>query len=220
MRSLHAIGGMCNRLRAILSRLTMYGELEVCWRTDQIVSFGHFEEIFQPIEGLTFRPDSSCAEESLHAHPDAAYGWEAIYTQLKPKDALLGRIARLKPDYDYSAVHIRRTDNHHVLNTLGLPQTTDGEFIEWIKKAPGPLYLATDNGVTQRRMLNACALIDKEVIVAETLLIDTGSEDKRYTSLDTAVVDLFMCGGSSYFMGSRFSSSFTNTINILRALSA
>ena len=69
-------------------------------------------------------------------------------------------------------------------------------------------------------MLNACALIDKEVIVAETLLLDTGSEDKRYTTLETAVVDLFLCAGSSHFMGSRFSSSFTNTINILRALSA
>jgi len=212
---------MCNRLRAILSRLAVYGELEVCWKEDEIVAFEHFEQVFQPISGLTFSSTiNGNTEASLHSLPDAPYGWEAIYTQLKPKDALLERIERLRPKYPYSAVHIRRTDNHHVLNTLGLPQTTDEEFIEWMKLASGPIYIATDNGITQRRMQNACALIDKEQFTAETLLVDTGSEDRRYTDLACAVVDLWLCAGSSEFMGSRVSSSFTHTIDVMRDLKA
>ena len=51
---LHAVGGLCNRLRAILSYLAAHDTLTVVWEPDEYVSHGRFSDVFGPLDGVTF----------------------------------------------------------------------------------------------------------------------------------------------------------------------
>ncbi len=76
------------------------------------------------------------------------------------------------------------------------------------------MYLATDNKVTQDE------LCDGRRFHVGTLLPDSperqeNGDQRRWSSLAGAVVDIYTCAGASQFMGSP-GSSFTDMIETLR----
>lgn len=214
---LNAIGGLSNRLQAVLSRRGR-GHLDVVWLLDDPPVPVRFEDLFEPLPDVTFHDNGSADVQAWDVVGDAPEGWELGYRDLKPRKEILDRIAELNVG-TYAAAHIRRSVNHANLARAHGQFTTDDEFDEWIGalSKPMPAYLATDNAETQRRFLAKWGT--RGLIVGRE--IRSGEADQRdraiHTSLADAVVDLYVCAGAALFKGSGFS-SFTDTIERLRAL--
>ncbi len=219
MRTLRAVGGMANRLQAILSHRAAYGPLLVTWDLEEPALAGaRFSDLFEPLDGVEFR-EHGTAPESCHVCPDAPSDWVMGYRDLKPVLSIVREIEAIRPDVEYDAVHVRRSSGFvENVETLGVSATTDAEFDAWIVNRGGPLYVATDNAETQREYLYRW---QQDVIVYRR--ITTGTERQGlgnhaiHTSVADAVVDLYVCAGAERFMGTR-GSSFTDTINRLRSL--
>lgn len=215
---LHAVGGLCNRLRAILSYRAVLGDLTVVWEPDEYVSHGRFRDVFLPIQGVDFVDSGWWMKEDFAPHPDAPAGWEDAYRLLHPVDTVHLRMTQcVESRNSYLAVHIRRTDHVPDVSTHGGNMTPWSDFLEWAKQTAEPIYVATDNGVTQRNAYDAWPLR----FMCCTRL--GGSEEQLLTdhsrngTLADAVVDLFVCSQAREFKGSN-ASSFTDTIEILRRL--
>jgi hypothetical protein len=211
---LYAIGGMCNRLRAILSYRAIYGELDIVWEPDETVAYARWEDIFQPLDGVRFLTSGLWDVEDFAPAKDAPPGWERAYRDVVPTPPLMERIAEVKAwvGPTYLAVHIRRTDHVPNIQTLGMQVETLEEFGRWAQQwAELPLYLATDNRETQDRF--------PDWVVGTRFLPSSeiqGLEDHhRNGPLADAVVDLFVCAAALRFKGSA-SSSFSDTIEALR----
>lgn len=219
---LHAIGGMCNRLQAILSLRAVHGPLDVLWTPDTPVSGADFLDVFEPLPGVTFVHHGGHADcEAWGVHPGSPASWVDGYRGLVPVEAVHERVAEtvhagLAPSF--AAMHVRRTD--HVPNSTSRGEwvETDNEFVEWAESTPGlPLYLATDNGETQQTMARR---LPRRIFTAHSLPGVSTQElgdNRRNGTLADAVVDLFVCAGATHFKGSRWS-SFSDTIERLRSL--
>ena len=204
------IGGLCNRLRTVLSYRAA-GVSLFQWVPDGEIANARFDDVFEPLAGVQFvdteSPDIVTCDPS-HEAP----GWETNYRSLRLRPEHLARVKEVRPPYPYAAMHIRRTD-HKDYEPARLDPTTDDEFHRWVATLPGvyTVFLATDNALTQREFPFAIAnrLIDSHPEQ------DTGGH--RNTSLADAAVDIFVCAGAHCFMGSKHS-SFTDTIVLLRSL--
>ena len=53
---IHAVGGLANRLRAVLSHRERDGFVEVGWQQDEPVSCAHFLDVFEPITRVSWGP--------------------------------------------------------------------------------------------------------------------------------------------------------------------
>jgi hypothetical protein len=215
---LHAIGGLCNRLQAMLSRRAAHGPISVFWEKSDTVSHAHFLDVFEPIEGIQFVNDGWDAE-AWDVAREAPRGWERAYQELAPLTGLEKRITRVQSELgDYLAIHVRRTD--HVPNTTSRGERVEAldEYVEWSRQYAGlPIYVATDNGETQQSLQAMLAKAGRVTIVGACL---DGNEwqangnQHRNGSLADAVADLFVCAGATHFKGTRFS-SFSDTIERL-----
>lgn len=203
-------GGLCNRLRVILSWLKKARsegrQLVVYWPIT-VHCNGSFIRHFESIPGV----------HVLQREPEPGRkvdysGWAACgpleIGALKPLPALQERIAAIKaslgPEYD--AMHIRRTD------LPAASDSPDADFEQFVvDAADAPVYLATDNAATQRHFL---AAFGPQKIHTASTITDRGT--LRQTPLDIAIIDLFVCSGAAYFKGTA-SSSFTDFIEALRA---
>ncbi len=156
MSRLLALGGLANKLRAILSYRAVYGTIDVVWLADEYVSHAHFLDVFEPIHGVEFVA-GGWQKEDFAPHPDRPAGWEASYRFLVPKPQVQQRIDELREELkDYVAVHIRRTDHVPNMNSLGLETTPDEAFRRFVAHWPShAVFVATDNGETQRRWTEA-----------------------------------------------------------------
>lgn len=215
---LRPVGGIGNRLRAMMSRLEP--GLVVQWPVDWECAFAEWEDAFEPIDGVTIfnvvrNPDDTfderCDVETCDTAP-LKPGWTAAYRHLKPAPNVKRRIGWGMP---YDAIHVRRTDHAHVIPIEA--KTWDHEFESFCARREGkPIYIATDNAATQRHYSRLYGNF-------WSTRIETGTEKcmygdhTRHTSLADSVVDIFMCAEAERFMGTR-GSSFTDTINILRGL--
>jgi len=216
---LHAVGGLCNRLRALLSYRALYGEIQVMWVPDSPIAMATWADVFEPLPGLEFTPyvQDDWDAEDFAPTPKAPAGWEKAYLELRPKPAIVERVRRLLEGLgpDFSAMHIRRTD--HLQNFAGHQGriASDRDYAVWANQLRLPVYLATDNGQTQRRIRDLLAV---PLHLATPLSGQVSQSDStRHGTLGDAVVDLLVCGRSRHFMGS-YSSSFSDTIEILRGL--
>jgi hypothetical protein len=216
---LHAVGGLCNRLRAILSHRAAHGAIDVIWQRDIPVANAHFLDVFEPLPGVNFL-GGGWDVESFGICPDAPTSWEDEYLSLFPVaqvsaafysilDVRLGRSA-------YDAIHIRSTD--HIPNACasGIAIETYADFGRWLGERTKPVWLATDNGETQRVMRTCWG--------RRVQFNPYGGEEKqaledhhRNSTLQEAVVDLWICAMASEFKGTT-GSSFSDTIKILRRL--
>jgi hypothetical protein len=214
MARIRVEGGLGNRLQALLSCRSVFGELEVVWDPTDDVSHAVWSDVFESLKGVT---DATGFVENgswWSVHPDAKPGWEKQYAELMPTTEVMARIFQYKPAREYLAVHIRRTDyvgNVAAHNNMFPPLE---HYLDWADNWPGLLiYLATDNGETQRKMMR-----DPRVLVGATL---GGVEEQHYQvrtrqgTAQDAVADMFVCARAKHFLGSP-GSSFTETIKRLR----
>jgi hypothetical protein len=202
-----------------MSYRAVHGMLDVVWVCDDYVSGGHFLDVFMPIDGVNFGPGPWDAEDYAPA-TDAPNGWQRSYRKLQLAHGVNARVfdvtRQLSPGY--SAIHIRRTD--HVPNRDGNVES-DGDFVAWLRRqSSADVYLATDNGETQKRWLFAGIAPGQRVRVGHMLPgceVQGLTDHHRNGTLADAVVDLHVCAGAHAFMGSE-GSSFSDTITILRGL--
>ena len=228
---LHPLGGLCNRLNAIFSYRSVYPELTIEWADLHQVGGTQWDEVFEPIPGLTFvtGPDLPSIPDGgeLELGPDfvannhpcktANPNWPTTLKLLKLLPEHQETLGKLMPREPYSAIHVRRTD---FKKQTWAPQTTDDEFLRWIRDVSrGPVYVATDNGTTQIEYLTRIVDMGREGIVLTGIRehADQDKHDHRNTGLSHAAIDLFMCAGSTLFMGTR-GSSFSTMIGLLHNL--
>lgn len=218
------MGGLCNRLRSILSwRSACGGEVEVLWARSEGICRARFTDVFEPLAGVTFTdigdgPAQDYAgpcdvPPTCGLAPDAKPDWTESYRELRPQPHVMARVAEIKAQMagsPYYAIHARRTDHVEHAKRFG-HFTSNDELAGWLLGMPRhlPLYLATDCPKTlswfQDRFVTRWNVEPKAV----------RGYDVRAQSLSDAVVDMWMCMGAREFRGSWFS-SFSETIETLR----
>jgi hypothetical protein len=228
---LRPIGGTMNRVQALLSYRAAHGPMLVHWTPD----VPHFLETFEPLDGVTFHEDYVHTDHVDYGIADGAPAdWRSAYAELRPIASIRERVAAFQATLgDYLAIHVRRTDMTPLAAKIGAPHPSDEEYLAWVMdqsnkhdpstfssilaSAQRPVWVACDNGVTQRkyeqwlgsRFRSGCVLDGKEVHGLD--------EHKVYGSIADAIVDMWMCVGAREAMTQDFG-TFSGTIRILRAL--
>jgi hypothetical protein len=218
----HAYGGLCNRLRVVLSYLEARQKIDVVWVPNGEIAFANFEDVFAPIEGVTFYENfpvgvSDCDIVTTCDPMPGIVGWEHLYRQLLLRPTYKTYYDDLTV-FPFSAVHVRRSDHHDYPPAIE-NHTTDEEFFDWISQQSGDVYVATCDGSTQKKYLSHLRSIGRKAQFAVT--IDERENERmggrRNTPLGEAAIDLFACAHAKNFMGSR-ESSFSNAIYKMRAI--
>ena len=111
---------------------------------------------------------------------------------------------------NYVSVHIRRTDLEESIKNTNL-YLADEVFIDFLDKSDDnkKIYIATDNEITYNKFKNK---------YQNRIKFDyhkTYNDRLRKTSLQDAIIDIYMCVYSNDFMGTVWS-SFSDLIKILR----
>ena len=212
---LRPIGGTMNRIQAVLSYRSAHGPLLVHWTPD----VPHFLETFEPLEGVTFVDDHANGYHQDYGIATAApTDWRRHYAELRPIAPISERVEAFRATLgSYLAIHVRRTDMTPLAAMMGAPHPDDNEYLEWCASRDGSVWVACDNGETQRkyemwlgsRFRSGCVLDGKEVHGL--------SEHKVYGRIEDAIVDMWMCVGAKSCMTQGFG-TFSGTIRILRAL--
>lgn len=219
MIRLHAVGGFANRLQAILSWRAAHGAIEVAWDVNEYVSHAAPLEVLEPIAGVSFVLNASTWSVEDHGHcPTAPKDWRKAYAEVRPVEAIAKRVGKLVADLaPFAAMHVRRTDMVPLVARAGLSLTSDDDYGAWIDRWRPlmPVYLATDNGETQKKWIahgnvHVGARLEGTEIQGE-------ADHHRNGTLADAVVDLLTCARARYFLGAGFG-SFSATIEILRGL--
>ena len=132
--------------------------------------------------------------------------------KLKPKQQLLQKIEEFRQQHwtdDIIGLHIRRTDllNHLKYKKLDSNFSSDEMFISAIEKEISQgcsrFFLATDNEETQKLIYHHFP--DQIISYCQTF----NSEHKRQTTLENALIDLYLLSSCQKIIGSYYS-SFSN----------
>lgn len=218
-------GGLCNRLRFIFSFIKKLKDeneynntlIFVVWRVDSSCN-DYFLNYFKPMNNIVFLNNnlnelnvykSGCKVFSKYKSSNYL-----ILKKLKLKEEIYNKIYNTIKDLEnnYISCHIRRTDLNHFLEKNNKKDKIyqDEDYVKFIKKNRGyHVYIATDNFKTQQyfsKNIKRTKFYEK---------IEKDTRGLRKTSLEHAVVDLFVCALSCEFMGSYFS-SYTDFIKIIR----
>jgi hypothetical protein len=226
------MGGLCNRLAAILSYRAAYGSIIVEWGDTAQVggTLNDWHETFEPISGVTFvegpplpvvhhggpvvLPNGIIADN--FASKAAPPTWVEGYRDLKLQRHLWeNNKADMSKAVFPTAIHVRRTDHVKMAKGMGA-FTSDEEFLGWLADKPDPIYIATDNGTTQRDFAGFIDALKKRAAVYAWIEEhkDQDLHDHRNTGLAHAAIDLFTCARADHFMGTR-GSSYSVTIQLL-----
>ena len=204
---------------------------------------GRFSDLFVPVDGAIVVDEPSQLElicpglsklpsnaipstcfihPGVFATPLETAMWKVLQPQPALRDAIDSKLRELGPSF--VAVHIRRTD--HL--TQGGQRELMRQSGEWVhdedferfledRHPDAAIYLATDNQATQERFgakyggrIKALTPIcpPPREYVDETCV-------HRHTSINDAVVDIFVCAASQAFKGTYYS-SFSDAIQRLR----
>jgi hypothetical protein len=217
------VGGLCNYLRVIFSYYeytkSINCKLVVIWYKTEECN-GYFLDYFEPVEGVEFLEDRNMSMRTyimsfiynVHytgwaVHPD----YSPNYTKLKLLPYIFN-IVKSKIDSlqnNYIAVHIRRTDHIQAAKDNN-SYTTDSDFINFINNFRNNknLYIATDNKKTYD-------MFSKNYNNMVKFNYHNVKSGLRETTMEDAIIDMFMCKYANEFMGSGYS-SFSDTIYALR----
>lgn len=218
-------GGLCNRLRFIFSFIKKLKDeneynntlIFVVWRVDSSCN-DYFLNYFKPMNNIVFLNNNlnelniyKCGCKVFSKYKSSNY---LILKKLKLKEEIYNKIYNTIKDLEnnYISCHIRRTDLNYFLEKNNKKDKIyqDEDYVKFIKKNRGyHVYIATDNLKTQQYFSKN---------IKRTKFYEKIEKDKRglrKTSLEHAVVDLFVCALSYEFMGSYFS-SYTDFIKIIR----
>ena len=213
----HAIGGLANRLRVVFSHRAKHGEIAVQWAPDGEIAGARFDDVFMAIPAVTFLYDDRVpVGGTTDPAPNAPAQWERDYSLLRLRDDHAQRYCALRPGEPYSAIHVRRTDHSAI---AAQDPTRDEEFVEFIHHAYRLVYIATDNGTTQRQYINTVLETGRTPVYVAPIHEHERQDmsGQRNTTLADSAIDLFACAGAYTFKGTRHS-SFSNLIQTLRGL--
>ena len=222
-------GGLSNYLRVIFSYYE-YARLNsedkkiiVLWDVTSPCN-GFFLDYFEPVENIEFintRVDKKRYNElknhkidynGCYQHKD----YNPNYEKLKVLPSIKNKIDNLIKilDNDYIALHIRRTDHIQLAKKYN-KYTTDEDFFNFIENSKNNkeieyknIYVATDNIETYDLFKKKYNLKLNYHKTLNTL---------RKTSMEDAIIDIFMCGNAKIFKGSG-GSTFSNLIDNIREL--
>ncbi|AYV75152.1 MAG: hypothetical protein Terrestrivirus1_26 [Terrestrivirus sp.] len=214
--TIKVIAGLCNRLRTTFSwhkfAKSQNKHLYVVW-TYHDACPGFFLDFFEPVEGITFlRADVNIKNIDYKGdQKHEAFHNVFLYDELKLKPHIQLKIKKImnklstQKSGDYIAIHVRRTD-HTKLAELHNNFTSDKDFFKFLENNSGSnVYLATDNPITQEIFNNK---------YGDKIIVNNKIKNKhthRLTSVEDAIIDLFICLHAKLFKGSGFS-SFTDFI--------
>jgi len=202
-------GGLCNRLRVLFSHLQIAKQnnktLNVYWKINSACNgsfldvFSHIETIYfidKPPEIIDYRGGSSCVKLN-----------KQDYLELIPNEIIQSKIIQLSKN-EFDAIHIRRTD-HVELATQKQKFMPNFIFENFINESDKKVFLACDDKDTRKYFLTK---YPNKIFVND---ITYNSNNQRQTSLEDAVVDLFVCVKSKNFLGTEYS-SYSDLIKLLR----
>ena len=212
--NLQPIGGLCNRLRVLLSYKYEYHnkKINVYWIVKPECP-GFFLDYFEPIENVEFfhsiPKDVKILKEHITCKGSKPYInsvnneeiLKCIFSNLVLKQGLQDKINKIiKDNYNdkYISCHIRRTDHLKAFEKDN--RTCDNDFINFLKKNKGNIYIATDNLDTQKIFYEKF----KERIPYIKFI--EKSDKLRQTSIEDSIIDLYICASSNKFMGTYYSS--------------
>lgn len=213
--TVHAIGGLSNKIRVMLSYLYRANKegkkLKVIWLVDNECP-ENYENLFENIDNLEVISSSNNYDYNTFDADNEEYISNKYHKLLKPIPQIQNSIDSYKKELNdsYIACHIRRTD---ILIFKGEPwfkPKTDEEYMNFIDNCDPTMkiYIATDNRYTQDVFIKK---YDNRIIIKKII----PSNNLRQTSVQDAVVDIYICAGAKYFMGT-IGSSFTDLINNIR----
>ena len=217
MITIKPIGGLCNYLRVIFSYYEYTRknnlELNIIWIKSSMCP-GYFLDYFEPIPHVSFKKYIDKSVKIDYEGCSILKNSQVKYDKLKLK-SYIKKIILDKVDIlnkNYISVHIRRTD-HIRLAKHNNCYTTDEEFIDFLDKSDNNknIYIATDNKITYDKFKKK---------YQNRIKFDYHKRNKcrlRQTSLQDAIIDIYMCVYSDDFMGSGWS-SFSGLIKKLRML--
>ena len=201
--------GLCNKLQFIekwiyISKLYKRN-LNVIWEVSEQCP-GFFLDYFEPIKNVNFYKNN-INNKYLKRKWDRRNN--ANYNQFKLLPYMQEKVNNnIKKLQKYIAIHVRRTDMvDHCKNRKWkiIPYNIYDKFINKYKKYN--LYIATDNKETQNYFYKKY----KNRIKVIKLINENKNKNKRHTSLENAIIDLYTCINAHYFLGSN-KSSFTKYI--------
>jgi hypothetical protein len=213
-------GGLCNRLRAVLSRIEP--GLRVVWPADWEIAGARWDDVFEPLDGVEMLDAVPAGQKpDLVSYEPALVPWQGRLVLLKPGPVIAKRIAKNREllGEEYAAIHVRRTDLASHAPPGHRDHTPDAFFADFLDELPKgmPVFLATDNAQSQRKWMTHLAAYRRPMRVARVLehgKEGDGREAGRHTPLADAVVDLFVCAFASKFAGTD-ASSFSHTVRYL-----
>ena len=205
-------GGLCNYLRVMFTYLvyarSIGARLVVIWELQPILTgdhHGYFDEYFEPVQDVTILRKID-GRRIMYTGTSCYPGVHANYTELKLLPHVQARVDSTLSALgnNFVAAHIRRTDaiaNAQQNNSF----TTDAEFDSFLREhMDKEMYIATDSYDTFSRY---------KAMFPENIKHDYPSvlNQLRQTTLEDAIVDLFVCSCADVFKRSGWS-SFSDTI--------
>jgi len=202
------IGGMCTRIRVILSHLgnSRFNnkKIIVVWSTDEDCN-GFFPNFFEPINKLFFVRDTNKKINytgNLPCPVDDVASFILNLKNIKPNKKIQDEIDKFinqNLSNNYTAIHHRSLDSSNKL-----------EMEKFVKNNnKNKVFIATDNKDTQKEFSRI-----QNTIYYKPIKID---DKKLKTNLEHAIIDFFICLRASKFMGTK-GSAFTDLIEMLRIL--
>ncbi len=222
--------GLCNRLRVLFSYYYYIvkekkDKLTIIWIVDEQCN-GFFLDYFEPLPNVEFYRDNSNnfpndykSKKGISAEPHPKYAltkFNGIFKELIPKPYLMDKINHnLKLlNNNFVAMHIRYTDNlpnikkYDInINSPFLKKYFD--FFDKYIKLNFNIYLATDNKNIQE------IFYEKYPNNFKTIKNIDKPIGLRHSTLENAIIDIFTCSYSKYFINNHIRSSFSETIREL-----
>ena len=217
--NLQPIGGLCNRLRVLLSYKYKYPnkKINVYWIVKPTCP-GFFLDYFEPIENVEFFHSIPTNVKILPEFKTCSSCYNILSSKKKEdfsnlvfNQGLQDKINKIIKDNfndKYISCHIRRTDHIKAFGK-GTKTTVDDDFINFLKNNEGNIYIATDNLDTQKIFYEKF----KERIPYIKFI--EKSDKLRQTSIEDSIIDLYICASSNKFMGTYWS-SYSNFISKLK----
>ena len=209
-----AKSGLNNKLRVLLSYLYRANKenkkLRLIWVSYKECN-GNFKDLFKPIDNVEIiEIEDDTYDYNTWDEDNKEYIDKNYYSLLKPIDSIQNEINYRKKllNNNYIACHIRRTDaiNFHFYKD---DIKKDEDYINFINQYPINLkiYIATDCRDTQNNFINLYGdrMVYKKI---------EDNDNFRQTSLEDAVVDMYVCADAKYFM--RSPGTFSDTITYLQ----
>ena len=217
---LYSHSGLANRLRMIANYKHMSDmtekKIKMYWVKSK-ACMQKFSNLFEPIENISFeyikwdrnerrtRPKNT--NKSLDLFPQDDETYRKNHLIFKPIESIQKKIDEAKSimGKNYISCHVRRTDIGRVQKKYNVephPNSFFDRFIELYSNHK--IFLATDSETTQKRFKDRF----KNRIYTHSLIRGDGSSrwPNRTTSIQDAVVDLFVCIDSIDFLGTNCSS--------------